>query len=477
KQKLQLEGIQSVQQLAEKSKLLRSKVLSGDLENVDKGSYFCSSLCGFPYRKLDFGWGKPMGTTLATRSTGKNGFVLMDTPDGDGIEALVMLEEQHMKIFENDKEMLSFCRKGGGLVSPKPVLLEKKTQSPYLKHYVDLAYCINIPMKLLRLGRRRQLHTIISRDTIRPSSRTPSHLQTYNLSELDQLNPKAYIPFLLFYPNNPEYCKLTTHQKSILLKKSLSHSLTQHYPLAGRLLTPTTPSYIDCNDEGVVFVEACNDSQLEAFQHMTGQDDALSQLFADGVVHHMPPSVTNVVRVQVNHFSCGGLGIAMSMSHLVGDACSLGSFLSHWASVARFGSSDHSHVVPLNPHFIRYPRVDFVGLINNPTRVEVLTSLLYKTAVTAASIKYNGFKPSYLFFMGSYFCSSLCGFPYRKLDFGWGKPTGTTLATRSTGKNGFVLMDTPDGDGIEALVMLEEQHMKIFENDKEMLLFCRSDAV
>ncbi|KAF5787466.1 putative deacetylvindoline O-acetyltransferase [Helianthus annuus] len=448
-------------------------------------------------------------------------------------------------------------------------------------------------VNLLRSA-RRQLHTIISHETIKPSSPTPSHLHTYNLSELDLLNPKAYIPLLLFYPNNPN-CTLTTHQKSTVLKKSLSQSLTQHYPFAGRLFTPTTPSYIDCNDQGVVFVEARNDSQLDTFQHMTGQDETLGQLFADGVVHYMPPSITNVVRVQVNHFSCGGLGVALSMSHLVGDACSLGSFLSHWASVARYGSSDHRQVLPMKPHFIHYPRSESIrapapngdrdinqirifgvrrfvfrnsklselknkvvfeagGSINNPTRVEVLTSMLYTTAVKAAATKSGTFKPSYLFFMvnmrdkfveklpqttignfvslmmvptrhtsdtsissvvaeikkqklefegiqsvqqlaentksskvrnqdlenigeGSYYCSSLCGFPYSKLDFGWGKPMGTTLATKSTGKNGFVLMDKADGDGIEALVMLEEEHMKIFENDKEMLSYCQSDSI
>ncbi|KAL8189155.1 hypothetical protein R6Q57_028721 [Mikania cordata] len=439
---------------------------------------------------------------------------------------------------------------------------------------------------------RRQLHTIISRQTIKPSSPTPPHLHTYNLSDLDLLNPKAYIPLILFYPNNAN-CRLTADQKVTVLKSSLSLTLTRHYPFAGRFpVTPTTPSYVDCNDEGVVFVESRNDTQLETFRRMTGQDEILGQLFADGVVHQMSASCKNLVTVQVNHFACGGVGLAISMSHLIGDACSLGSFLSHWASVARYGSVDHQQVLPLNPHFIQSKRTDYSirpepavaaadttdvfvarrfvfpnsklsevknkvvseagGSINNPTRVEVLTSMIFKTAVAAASVKCGSFKPSYLFFMvnmrdrfveklpqttignfvslmmvpvrhtnensltmvvaeikkhklrfegiksveqlalnnskskvgnqdldnvgkGSYFCSSFCGFPFNKLDFGWGKPMGTTLATKSTGKNGFVLMDTPDGDGVDVLVMLERQHMKIFENDKEMLSFCQTN--
>ncbi|MFS7916872.1 putative chloramphenicol acetyltransferase-like domain superfamily [Helianthus anomalus] len=38
--------------------------------------------------------------------------------------------------------------------------------------------------KFLLFG-RRQLHTIISREIIKPSSSTPSHLQIYNLSPID----------------------------------------------------------------------------------------------------------------------------------------------------------------------------------------------------------------------------------------------------------------------------------------------------
>ncbi|MFS7926496.1 putative deacetylvindoline O-acetyltransferase [Helianthus anomalus] len=89
--KLQLEGIQSVQQR----------------------SYTCSSLCGYPFNKVDFEWGKPMATAIALRSAGQNSFVLMDTADGDGIQAHVSLESQDMEIFQNDKELLSFCQING----------------------------------------------------------------------------------------------------------------------------------------------------------------------------------------------------------------------------------------------------------------------------------------------------------------------------------------------------------------------------
>ncbi|KAI3522212.1 hypothetical protein L1887_11696 [Cichorium endivia] len=206
--------------------------------------------------------------------------------------------------------------------------------------------------KLIRLP-RRQLHTIISRETIKPSSPTPSHLKTYNLSSLDQLAVHEYAPLILFYPKNAN-CRLSAHDKISEMKKSLSHSLTRYYPFAGRLHTPTSP-YVDCNDEGVVFVEAQNDSQLKTLQHISEQDQSLDHLFADGLVWDSSPRSTNILGVQVSHFACGGMGVAVSMSHMIGDGCTLGSFMNHWASVARYGSTDHKELLPLNPHFIVSP--------------------------------------------------------------------------------------------------------------------------
>ncbi|KAD2393086.1 hypothetical protein R6Q59_012822 [Mikania micrantha] len=432
--------------------------------------------------------------------------------------------------------------------------------------------------------------TIITRETIKPSSPTPSHLLTYNLSEMDLLSPKLFIPVVLFYrPNNGD----NAEDKAIMLKKSLSQSLTRYCPFAGRLPSPASP-YVDCNDEGVLFLEARNDTQLDSFQRMISSQDhqALDQLFADDMVNFSNTTSTNLVAVKLTHFACGGLALAISLAHVIGDGCTLGSFLSHWASMARYGSTDHKEVVPNNPHYIQSPctqltlpeagmkkitpwnnlvsrRFEFPnsklselknkvvseadGSINNPTRVEVLVSLLYKTAVAAAIERSGCFKPSYLVVVanvrdkfvqklapstvgnflelmmvktmhtsetslsmvsakmrekklqldqgiqslqqlvddlksflakltnedlenvakGSYWCSSLCGFGFNKLDFGWGKPMGITHALRYVERNGFVLMDTADGDGIEVMMFLEKECMEIFEKDKELLSYCK----
>ncbi|KAD2394327.1 hypothetical protein E3N88_41304 [Mikania micrantha] len=61
---------------------------NGDLENFPNGMYWVTSLCGFGFNKVDFGWGKPTGTSHAVRSANAKAIVLMDTVDDDGIEAM-----------------------------------------------------------------------------------------------------------------------------------------------------------------------------------------------------------------------------------------------------------------------------------------------------------------------------------------------------------------------------------------------------
>nr|XP_043611176.1 acyltransferase Pun1-like [Erigeron canadensis] len=265
--------------------------------------------------------------------------------------------------------------------------------------------------------------SIISRELIKPASPTPFHLRDYNLSPLDQLAPEMNVPVVFFYPDIGN-CTL---EKTMVLKKSLSQSLTQYYPCAGRLHSPKSAS-VNCNDKGVLFVEAKNEAQMDTF-HDSENIDTLYQLFPDDLVYS---NCSSLVGVQLNHFACGGIGLAVSMSHLIGDGHTLGSFVSHWASVARYGSLDHKEVLPFNPHFIHtqltnsmrpeykvinqkcvnpvtkkflFPnsklsdlRNKVISSVKNPTRVEVLSSLLYKTAMAAATQKSGSLKPSYLYF-------------------------------------------------------------------------------
>ncbi|PWA43012.1 Chloramphenicol acetyltransferase-like domain-containing protein [Artemisia annua] len=277
-----------------------------------------------------------------------------------------------------------------------------------------------IMAKLQRFGRIRQLHTIISQETIKPSSPTPPHLKSYNLSLVDHLAPNIHMPLIFFYQNY-------NNRDIIVLKKSLSECLTQYYPFAGRLLTPSAPD-IECKDHGVEFLEASIDYRLHDFILNKEQDETLDKLIPNELGMATNKTSPNMVEVQLNHFTCGGVALAVAISHKVADAFTMANFINHWASVARGGS-------PINPNFLAHslsnhklPEFTFRGAFEvkqyatrrfvfpdsklnelknkvnessttpvNPTRVESLTSLIYKCAVgAAATTKSGSFKTSIL---------------------------------------------------------------------------------
>jgi shikimate O-hydroxycinnamoyltransferase len=63
---------------------------------------------------------------------------------------------------------------------------------------------------------------VISKEIIKPSLPTPTHLRYYHLSFIDQLNPPVYASFIFFYTDNDTYSNIT---KSSVLKQSLSDVL------------------------------------------------------------------------------------------------------------------------------------------------------------------------------------------------------------------------------------------------------------
>ncbi|EXB82426.1 Vinorine synthase [Morus notabilis] len=85
--------------------------------------YSCSSWCKFPLYETDFGWGKPIWVSSANL-TFKNSIILVDTREGDGIEAWVTLEEEKMAIFERDNELLD-----SATFNPSAYLYITSTQS------------------------------------------------------------------------------------------------------------------------------------------------------------------------------------------------------------------------------------------------------------------------------------------------------------------------------------------------------------
>ncbi|KAL3838950.1 hypothetical protein ACJIZ3_023541 [Penstemon smallii] len=174
---------------------------------------------------------------------------------------------------------------------------------------------------------------IISEENIKPASPTPDHLRTYEVSLLDQLLAHFYFSFVYFFPNNHNQndsdLLLTLKRRRQLLKKSLSETLTRFYPLAGKVKNSRE---IDCNDEGVYYVEAKVKDQLSNFLKHPDNKSIHGFLPVDPNSMESLFSKTHVIMIQVTEFDCGGIAIGLYTSHKIMDGYSHTTFLKAWAA-------------------------------------------------------------------------------------------------------------------------------------------------
>lgn len=419
----------------------------------------------------------------------------------------------------------------------------------------------------------RPILSAISQTTIRPALATPHALKTYNLSPIDVYTPTTYIPLVLFFPSSsafdPSLVNKTNHIER--LKHSLAQTLTTYYPFAGRM--SSSGSHICCNDHGAQFLEAqvnCSMSEIMENQvNYNNKDDSFGFLFPPGTVwDELNNNSSPLMVIQLNHFDCGGIAMAVSITHKITDGCGLCTFLEHWAAVSsQSGKQVQPYFLSSQSDDSDKPEDNFLppktrnvtrrfefknssltsiraniakqGQLENPTRVELLTSLLYRSSIAAASVCDSTFTPSILIHLANvrsqlmipmtsvgnhywtymvevkkeseatlsllmrqirrgkmelrateaskmndakkliappsdytkngyklYICSSLCNFPFHKVDFGWGRPSKVCIAEGACA-NHLVLTDT--ADGIEAMVCLEEDQMLMFEKNEEIL--------
>lgn len=94
----------------------------------------------------------------------------------------------------------------------------------------------------------------------------PSPSQVLQAMSLHQYQNHQYLSLFFYYPLNlsgaAANIDLILFNRLQLLKQSLSETLVQYYPPAGKL---TEIYSIDCNDEGIYFEEARAKSSLNEF--------------------------------------------------------------------------------------------------------------------------------------------------------------------------------------------------------------------
>ncbi|OMO93569.1 Transferase [Corchorus olitorius] len=188
---------------------------------------------------------------------------------------------------------------------------------------------------------------IVSKEMIKPSIPTPNHLRNLKLSFLDQLAPPIYIPIVLFYPSEQQ--NVDPFETSLLLKMSLSKTLTQFYPLAGTMKEDFT---FECNDEGVEYFETkvpCKLTDITENPDVNVLNQFLPFEPQENCIETSKKQVP--LAVQYNIFECGGIAIGIRLSHLIADGTSVITFVNAWAAMSRQSAQVITPIFEAATHF------------------------------------------------------------------------------------------------------------------------------
>ncbi|XP_004496315.1 limonoid 21-O-acetyltransferse-like [Cicer arietinum] len=177
--------------------------------------------------------------------------------------------------------------------------------------------------------------TIISKETIKPSLPTPNEHKFFKLCLFDQLQLITYLPMVLFYPKKEGHSEIS--HIITQLKKSLSETLTIFYPVAGRRKDHT---FITCNDEGAVFLEAKVNHTMVEFLTPPKLEYLNKLLPCEPNKMHSYDEDLPQVLVQVNIFNCGGIAIGTCNLHTLLDGCSGSLFQTTWTAICRGCNDD-----------------------------------------------------------------------------------------------------------------------------------------
>ncbi|KAI3724431.1 hypothetical protein L2E82_36206 [Cichorium intybus] len=310
-------------------------------------------------------------------------------------------------------------------------------------------------------------------------------------------------------------------RRSAALKKSLSETLTQFYPLAGTIKSDLS---IDCNDVCANYVVALVRRRLDEF--LEHPNHGLINTFLPFKPSFSESSAGKpVTNVQVNIFECGGIAVGLCVSHKIVDGAALHTFLKGWTNMARgaqevvYPNLTAPSLFPAKrsmwlkdvmvarsrtliregnccttPHAIARLQARAAGNgVNSPTRVEAVSGFIWKCVMAASKEAHGVQKPSRLSHLKSliemgdvnslgsienYSFTSWCKMGFYELDFGFGKPSWVT-GPIADGAPFFInivtLMDTKCGKGIEAWVNLDETEMEILQKNQDLLAYASVD--
>ncbi|XP_071742076.1 spermidine hydroxycinnamoyl transferase-like [Rutidosis leptorrhynchoides] len=164
---------------------------------------------------------------------------------------------------------------------------------------------------------------------VKPAERTWSG--RLSLSELDQTGMTTHVPIVYFY-TQPSVNWNNVIQK---LKTSLTTTLVNFYPLAGRLVSISGGRLeLICNGAGVQFTEANTDVRLADLDNFSDHP-IIDQLIPSFDYRRTPIEEMPLLLLQVTRFVCGGWSLGFFISHIAVDGQSSLHFITEWTKVCR----------------------------------------------------------------------------------------------------------------------------------------------
>lgn len=166
---------------------------------------------------------------------------------------------------------------------------------------------------------------------VKPSTPTPAIHRFHKISFTDELAPTINVPLILYYPPpakgvNNQFENMCDH-----LKVSISKTLSDFYPLAGRYIRKL--SLIDCNDQGIRYVQGKANVRLsEILEPEKGFESNVVNNFLPCEIGEADEVDDPMLSVKVTTFECGGLAIGMCFPHRLSDMGTMCNFINNWAT-------------------------------------------------------------------------------------------------------------------------------------------------
>ncbi|XP_071707631.1 shikimate O-hydroxycinnamoyltransferase-like [Rutidosis leptorrhynchoides] len=170
--------------------------------------------------------------------------------------------------------------------------------------------------------------TVKESTMVTPEKETPKTKLWCN--NLDMVAPNVHTPSVLIYKPNGS----THFFDAKVMKEAISRTLVAFYPMAGRVKEDEHGRmYIDCQGQGVLFVEAESEGVLDDLGDFapTLEFNKLIPMLD----YSLPSDSIPIFVLQVTQFTCGGVVLGVGVQHYGADGTSALHFFNSCADMAR----------------------------------------------------------------------------------------------------------------------------------------------